>query len=86
MHEEETLESRIERRAHRIWVEEGCPEGRAEAHWELAKFAVAQEDAQSTMLKAVHPARSEPIEAIENQGELPTLTDQGEEQLPDRTV
>ena len=84
MNEDEILESRIERRAYRIWVEEGCPEGRAEAHWELAKFAVSQEDAQAVMLKPIHHAEAEPIEAVQNQGEFPTLTDQGEEQIPRR--
>ena len=32
------------------------------------------------MLKPLEPERPEPIEAIVNQGEFPTLTDQGEEQ------
>ena len=79
---EDDLESRIRSRAYRIWREEGCPEGRAEHHWELAKFAVAQQDAQADMLQPAEQPRAEPIEAVSNQGEFPTLTDQGEQQNP----
>jgi hypothetical protein len=64
------LETRIRDRAHQIWLEEGSPEDRAENHWELAKIAVALEDA------------SEPVEAWTNQGEFPQLTDQGEQNAP----
>jgi hypothetical protein len=36
------------------------------------------------MLKAIEPPGSEPLMAIENQGEFPTLTDQGEQINPRR--
>ena len=39
-------EDRIRAKAHRIWLDEGSPEGRAEAHWEKAKLQVDQEDQQ----------------------------------------
>jgi hypothetical protein len=40
------LEDRIRRRAREHWVRLGCPEGRADAHWALAKEEVAIEDLQ----------------------------------------
>ena len=76
------LEERIRKRAHKIWLEEGCPDGKAESHWSLAKIAVALEDARDEMLRPVEAPRSEPIEAWVNQAELPTLTDQGEQGAP----
>jgi hypothetical protein len=39
----DTLEQRIRDRAHKIWEEEGRPEGRAETHWERARALVASE-------------------------------------------
>jgi len=86
-----THEQRIRDRAYRLWVEEGRPEGRAEAHWQMARELVAIEDNQrlATKPNPVSGGRDrnvrgtepvEPIEAVENQGEFPTLTDQGEEQ------
>jgi len=85
------LEQRIRDHAYRLWVEEGRPEGRAEAHWEMARELVAIEDNQRLATKrnpvsAGHDRNLrgsepvEPLEAVENQGEFPTLTDQGEEQ------
>lgn len=40
------LERRIRERAYRLWIEEGQPQGKAEAHWELARIAIALEDAK----------------------------------------
>jgi hypothetical protein len=79
---EKDVETRIRERAHRIWEEEGRPEDKALAHWELAKIAVALEDAKGEMLKPVTLDQPEPIEALLNQGEFPTLTDQGEGNVP----
>jgi hypothetical protein len=39
----DTMEQRIRDRAHKIWEEEGRPEGRAETHWERARALVASE-------------------------------------------
>ena len=80
--DDEQLERRIRQRAHRIWEQEGKPEGRGQAHWELARLAIAQEDAQQSMLRPIATPDSEPIEAVVNQGEFPTLTDQGEQHVP----
>ena len=81
------LEERIRRRAYQIWMNEGCPEGRAEAHWDMATELVAIEDGQKATLVPADGSEStgptgepiEPLEAAENQGEFPALTDQGEE-------
>jgi hypothetical protein len=80
------LETRIRERAHKIWLDEGCPSGRAESHWELAKLAVSLEDSRPEMLKPIRTPTSEPIVAWVNQAELPTLTDQGEQSIPGQTA
>jgi hypothetical protein len=77
---DQLIEERIRARAHRLWEEEGRPEGRAEAHWEQARLIVALEDAQHTILKPVQAPEAEPIELVRNLGEFPTPTDQGGEE------
>lgn len=86
--QEAALEERIRQRAYRIWIEEGCPDGRENAHWDMASELVAIEDNYRDTLKpnpiedyANNPTTEpvEPLEAVRNQGEFPTLTDQGEE-------
>jgi Protein of unknown function (DUF2934) len=76
------LDTRIRQRAYQMWLDEGSPEGKADSHWELAKMAVALEDARPQMLKPVEAPTSEPVEAWVNQAEFPTLTDQGEQSAP----
>jgi Protein of unknown function (DUF2934) len=39
--------SRIEQRAREIWQREGCPDGRAEAHWKQAEEELARESEQA---------------------------------------
>lgn len=84
------LEQRIRERAHHIWMEEGQPAGREEAHWQMARELVAQEDGQHLATEP-NPAAGgkrrarrdepvEPLQAVESLGDLPGLTDQGEEQ------
>jgi hypothetical protein len=86
----EDLEQRIRERAHRIWLEEGCPEGRAKIHWDMATELVAIEDGQKTTLKPADAKLGpwgepvEPVEVANRAGETPTLTDQGEGELPAR--
>lgn len=82
MADDAELERRIRERAHRIWEAEGKPHGRDRAHWEIAKFAIAEEDSLPSMLKRPELPRPEPIEAVENQGEFPELTDQAEDHIP----
>lgn len=83
-------EHRIRERAHRIWEEEGRPHGREDSHWEMASEQIAIEDNQRLATKPNPLAEAddsrapgaepvEPLLAVENQGEFPTLTDQGEE-------
>ena len=94
--EERGHEERVRERAYRLWQEEGCPEGRAEAHWDMASELVAIEESYRDTLKP-NPTEAfensptgepvEPIEAVRNLGEFPTLTDQGEEAVfPDRRL
>jgi hypothetical protein len=49
-------------------------------HWGLAKLAIAQQDGLAAALLSPEQTipTPEPIEAITNQGEFPTLVDQGE--------
>ena len=82
MASEEEVEQRIRERAFQIWISEGQPEGRHKEHWELAKFAIAEQDGLATALAPVSPPSPEPIEAVKNQAEFPTLVDQGEGKSP----
>ncbi len=73
------FEERVRRRAHRMWQEEGCPEGRAEVHWDKARELVAIEDNHKLTLQPIIAGTEgptgepiEPIEAVENAGEFPT--------------
>ena len=47
-------------------------------------MAVALEDTQQQMRKPVQGPTAEPVDALVNQGEFPTLTDQGEQLAPGR--
>jgi hypothetical protein len=86
------LEERIRQRAYKLWQEEGCPEGRADVHWDKAAELVAIEDNQKHTTKPVSETIPntptgepvEPLEALQNLGEFPTLTDQGEQEMPKR--
>jgi hypothetical protein len=80
------FEERVRKRAYRLWQDEGCPPGRAEAHWDQARELVAIEENQKLTLRPINNGLTgpsgepvEPILAVENEGEFPTLTDQGEE-------
>ncbi|BBK32687.1 DUF2934 family protein [Stella humosa] len=74
-------QERVRRRAHELWITEGRPEGKAEDHWHAAEELTAHEDKQMLATKPVGDAepKAEPLLAVQNQGEFPTLTDQGEE-------
>jgi hypothetical protein len=86
--EERDRERRIRERAYRLWQEEGCPEGRADVHWDMAAELVAIEDNHKLATEPIPGPEEfgpsgepiEPLEAVENAGEFPTMTDQGEEQ------
>jgi len=82
------LDQRIREKAFHLWLEQGKPDGRAEDNWKLARELVAIEDGQMATTRPVSGERAgepiEPIEALENEGEFPTMTDQGEMQIPRR--
>lgn len=80
-------EDRIRARAHQLWEEDGRPEGRADVHWEKASELVAIEESQESATVPVGESvaaaeAAEPLIALENEGEFPTLTDQGEQRVP----
>lgn len=80
---EANRDDKIRARAYQLWEEEGRPEGRAEQHWYTAQENLAvEENQESTYLPSETGTGAEPIEALENVGEFPTLTDQGEQQIP----
>ncbi len=85
---DEELEQRIRERAFLLWIDEGQPEHRAIDHWDLARELIAIEDGQMATTRPVKdelPGEPvEPLEALENTGEFPTMTDQGEMQIPRR--
>ncbi len=89
-------EQRIRERAHRLWEEEGRPDGREINHWEQARFLVRTETSPeasqwphpevgnhangSTSPSAPEPI--EPMEAIKNQSDSPDRSaDQGEKSV-----
>jgi hypothetical protein len=93
---EQAHEQRVRERAYKIWLERNCPEGRADDHWREASELVAIEESYLDTLRP-NPIETyenspttepvEPIEAVRNLGEFPTLSDQGEEAVfPDRNL
>lgn len=88
--QDQETEDRIRQWAYRLWQEEGCPAGRELVHWDKACELVAIEENQRTTTKPIDAGlgpQGEPIEQatlLPNLGEFPTLTDQGEEEIPHR--
>jgi len=82
MTQKDAREERVRIKAFYIWLDEGCPDGRAETHWDMASELIAIEDNYRDTLKPIGEGGEpvEPLLAVENAGEFPTLTDQGEEQ------
>jgi hypothetical protein len=84
-------EERIRERAYRLWIEEGRPHGKEAEHWERARELLAlesdpEEGKQEPDKGYNNPGPwGEPVEeasVLENQGEFPTTTDQGEQEIP----
>ncbi|MBA4226156.1 MAG: hypothetical protein C0456_05925 [Hyphomonas sp.] len=75
--------ARIHERAQHLWEEAGRPAAGAEAFEEEAAQLLAIEQAPRAgtipLSASLNEPEAEPIEALENQGEFPTLTDQGED-------
>jgi DUF2934 family protein len=86
----EDFDERVKQRAYRLWVEEGCPEGRSETHWDKARELVAIEENHKLATKPAprsERGRGEPVEPVapvRNAGEFPTLRDQGGQSAPKR--
>lgn len=82
------LERRVRERARRLWEEEGRPNTPEETYLDKARELVAIEDNESLTREPIgeytsDSAGREPVEEIPlaaNMGDVPTLTDQGEEQ------
>jgi hypothetical protein len=74
-------EERIRRKAHEIWEQERKPPGREAEHWDMARELVAIEANQELATEPVEHVRQavagqrhgEPVEALGNTGEFPTL-------------
>ncbi|WP_368904828.1 DUF2934 domain-containing protein [Taklimakanibacter lacteus] len=84
-------EDRIRERAYRLWIEEGQPQGKDAEHWQKARELLALEADPKEGKEGIAEGANntgpwdEPVEeaaTLENQGEVPTLTDQGEQQIP----
>jgi hypothetical protein len=84
-------EERIRAKAYQIWLDEGCPEGRDEAHWEMARQLVAIEDNPEAGRMPIPDGEQvgewgEPVEdsriAANSVGELPTIVDEDEQLYP----
>jgi hypothetical protein len=84
-------EERIRAKAYQIWLEEGCPDGRDEAHWEMARELVAIEDNPEAGRMPIPGGDQigewgEPVEdsevAANSVGELPTTVDEDEQLYP----
>ena len=84
-------DERIRERAYRLWIEEGQPHGKDAEHWEKARELLALESDPEEGKVGVGEGYNnagpwdEPVEeaaTLENLGEFPTLTDQGEQQNP----
>ncbi|WP_181706210.1 DUF2934 domain-containing protein [Chthonobacter rhizosphaerae] len=74
-------ERRVREKAYELWVAEGRPEGRSEAHWTEAREIIALQDANDTTLVPLDETLEDPVEpliSIENQGEFPEIRDQGD--------
>jgi hypothetical protein len=89
------LTERVRRRAYQMWLDEGRPEGREAAHWDMASELVAIEDGQTKTTKPVErdpddaeiaATPVEPAAPAAAMGELPTITDVGEQTYPPARV
>ncbi|HLY57995.1 MAG TPA: DUF2934 domain-containing protein [Stellaceae bacterium] len=49
------IETRIRHRARQHWAREGCPEGRADAHWAQAKEEIALEEVERAARNPAQP-------------------------------
>ena len=86
--EDRAMEQRVRQRGMTMWEQDGRPKGREADYIALARELIAIESNPDLTAEPVGRYTSneasrepiEPIEAVTNQGDFPTLTDQGEEQ------
>lgn len=75
--------AKVDQRARRLWKEAGSPPGGPQAYEGLADDLISIEETSDNPTRPAAPMGGnpdvEPLEALENQGEFPTLTDQGED-------
>ncbi|MCX2723950.1 DUF2934 domain-containing protein [Roseibium salinum] len=81
--EDRELDRRIEERARHLWEAAGKPKGQMDEFREEARQLIALEEDPKFATRPVKEATAdtdgaESGIALENQGEFPTLTDQGE--------
>jgi hypothetical protein len=77
MMDDEALEHRIRERAFNIWLDEGCPDGRDQEHWQQAQRELSGE---AGFASDAPPLQPEPIGQIRAAEER--LVDGGEGQPP----
>lgn len=79
--EDKARQDRVERKARELWQAHGCPDEGPSHFADMAQEIVANTDNPQAGTRPVRDPRkpdAEPTIAVENQGEFPTLTDQGE--------
>ena len=86
------IDARVRERARKLWRQAGKPQGGAEAYLEEARELIAIEDNPKAGTESPNMGYNkpgpwgEPVEqaqvALDNEGEFPTMTDQGEQQNP----
>jgi len=74
---------RIENRAWHLWEADGSPKNQLDRYRQEARLLEALEEDPDFAKEQVETSRdetqnAEPVEAIENQGEFPSLRDQGD--------
>lgn len=83
-----SFENKVRQRAEQLWIEAGRPSGGPGRFTDRARELTAIEQGTDQARKPnpmTQPERPEPVEAVENLGEFPGLTDQGEaESFPHR--
>lgn len=82
----DTDDERIAKKAYEIWESEGRPHGRDQMHWDEAKEIVALHDSMGATLLPRETGAFEPEEnsqSVENNGDIPGITDQGRDDLVD---
>ena len=60
-----TREERIRERAHQLWEQEGCPEGRGAEHWERASREIDAAETNSASIG--RPQQAHEVEASSQQ-------------------